>query len=96
MTDYSDIFTKLSAVVVDSVGKLKFQSNGGIDSSKNDVTIVIGTATLLTLMATQLLTEADPVGRCYRFWRQLANQVRTEGMCKHTYIQINLDKEIFL
>lgn len=47
-----------------------------MDSSPNRAYLAAG-ASVASLAAVQLFTSADPVGRCLRFWKQLAAQVRT-------------------
>lgn len=47
-------------------------------SSSHSQGVVVAGASVAALAAVQLFTNADPLGRCVRFYRQLAAQVREE------------------
>jgi hypothetical protein len=36
---------------------------------------ILGAVVFSAVFVTQILTDANPIGRCIQFWRQLSNQV---------------------
>jgi hypothetical protein len=54
-------------------------SNGSGSSGRGggDVLVAATVVTVTAVSAVQLLTSANPLGRCYRFWKQLNRQEDT-------------------
>lgn len=51
-----------------------------VTDTKRPVVLTAGAA-VLTIVTVQVFTNADPLGRCWRFWRQLGSHVSVATFC---------------
>jgi hypothetical protein len=72
MIDFTDYIARLTEFVGSSGTILSYRKG---NSSLNDAPIILGTVAFSILVLVQTLTDANPIGRCLRFWKQLSEQV---------------------
>jgi hypothetical protein len=70
MVEFGELLNQLNEALGKSIG-----SSRSVRNTTNDTPLVVSSVALLSVLAVQLFTEADPIGKSVRFFRQLSAQV---------------------
>jgi hypothetical protein len=73
MVDFADFLNQFNKSLADSLGSTK----RSLRNTPNDTPLIITSVTLFSVLAVQFFTDADPIGKSVRFFRQLSAQVCT-------------------
>jgi hypothetical protein len=68
---------KMDEVVAKLMSKMPTTINLNLEKIKSTEVTMVAASVVGTISAIQLLTEWNPVGRCFTFWSQLRDHVST-------------------
>lgn len=60
--------------------------------TSGDFPLLLGSTVVAGLLVAELFTPADPIRRCYRFWKQLGVHVRMRAVVRYACCCIDSHK----